>query len=381
MNAPAKAATPEVDGKIPLVDLAAQYAAHKDELDAAVAGVLARTSFVGGPDLSVFETEFAEFCGGGHVAACGNGTDALALSILELIGEGDGNGEIIMPSHTFIATAEAITMAGYLPVFAEIDPETYNMDPESAAAAISPQTKAIIPVHIYGQMAPMDEIMRIADAHQLMVIEDAAQAHGASWKGKMPGHWGHAACFSFYPGKNLGAWGDGGAVFSRDADLITRIRKRANHGRATKYTHDFIGTNSRLDGLQAAVLRVKLRHLEDWNEKRRRVAATYDRLLRDLNSVTLPITDPSAEHVYHLYVIQLDNRDRILKALSAQGIGAGVHYPVPVHMQPAYAHLGIAADTFPATNKAADRILSLPIFPEMSETQIERVVVALQASI
>ena len=367
--------------KIPLVDLKAQYAAHKGELDAALADVLARTGFIGGDDLATFETEFAEFCGGGHAVACGNGTDALTLAIVELLGPGDGIGEIIMPSHTFIATAEAITNAGYLPIFSEIDPDTYLIDSSAMTSKITPRTKALIPVHIYGQMAPMDKIMAIAEDRGLVVIEDAAQAHGAKWKGEGPGQCGHAACFSFYPGKNLGAWGDGGAVFARDEELISRIRKRANHGRATKYIHDFVGTNSRLDGLQAAILRVKLRHLRDWNEKRRRVASLYGQLLKDLNNVKLPVNEPDAEHVFHLYVIQLDNRDTVLKALGDHGIGAGIHYPVPVHQQPAYRHLGVTAEDLSVTKGIAERVISLPIFPEMTLSQIERVVSTLRTVI
>ncbi len=367
--------------RIPLVDLSAQYSAYKKELDAALAGVIAASGFVGGASHTAFEIEFAEFCGGGHVAACGNGTDALTLAIIELLGQGDGTVEIIMPSHTFIATAEAISNAGYVPIFAEIVPDTYVIDTSAMTSKITPRTKAVIPVHIYGQMAPMDVIVEIAEDHGLVVIEDAAQAHGATWRGKGPGQLSHAACFSFYPGKNLGAWGDGGAVFARDRELIAGIRKRANHGRATKYTHDFVGTNSRLDGLQAEVLRVKLGHLLDWNKKRRRVAARYSELLRGLNDVTLPVIEPYAEHVFHLYVIQLGNRDAVLKALSDRGIGVGIHYPVPVHRQPAYAHLGVAAADLPVTNRIAERVLSLPMFPEMTFTQVERVVSTLRALI
>jgi dTDP-4-amino-4,6-dideoxygalactose transaminase len=366
---------------IPLVDLKAQYAAHKDELDSALADVIARTGFVGGAGHAAFEAEFAEFCGGGHAAACGNGTDALTLAIVELLGRGDGTGEIIMPSHTFIATAEAISNAGYQPVFAEIDANTYVIDSTAMASKITLRTKAVIPVHIYGQMAPMDKIMAIAEDRGLIVIEDAAQAHGATWKRKGPGQLSHAACFSFYPGKNLGAWGDGGAVFARDGELIAGIRKRTNHGRATKYSHDFIGTNSRLDSLQAEILRVKLAHLLDWNEKRRQIAARYNDLLSGLKGVVPPVIDPDALHVFHLYVIQLENRDAVLKALSDRGIGAGVHYPVPVHRQPAYAHLGTPVTDFPITNRVAERVLSLPIFPEMTFTQVERVVSTLRAVI
>jgi dTDP-4-amino-4,6-dideoxygalactose transaminase len=361
------------NGKIPLVDLRAQYEAHRAELDAAVAGCVGNTAFVGGPDLKAFEEEFAAFCGGGYAVGCGNGTDAIEIAVREVLGGGDGSGEVITVTNTFIATTEAITTAGYRPVLVDCRPGTYEMDPAAVARAITPRTKAILPVHLYGQMAPMDEIMTVAQKHGLKVVEDAAQAHGASWKGKGPGQWGDAATFSFYPGKNLGAWGDGGAVFTRDAGLAKRIRMRANHGRTDKYLHEFEGRNSRLDGLQAAVLRVKLRHLADWNAARRRAASWYDRFLEGDNRITRPVVDPAGEHVFHLYVVEVDDRDRVLADLQKRGIGAGVHYPVPLHKQPAYAGHGYAAADFPVATASADRILSLPIFPELTEAQAERV--------
>lgn len=361
------------NGKIPLVDLRAQYEAHRGELDAAVAACASATAFVGGTELTAFEQEFAAFCGGGHAVGCGNGTDAIEIVLRELLGPGDGGGEVITVSNTFIATAEAISNAGYRPVFVDVRPGTYEMDPDALARAVGPCSRAVMPVHLYGQMAPMDEIMAIAEKHGLKVIEDAAQAHGASWKGRGPGQWGDAATFSFYPGKNLGAWGDGGAVFTRDAGLAKRVRMRANHGRTDKYLHEFEGRNSRLDGLQASILRVKLRHLADWNEARRRVAAWYDRLLDGNNRIGRPLVDPAGQHVFHLYVVEIENRDRVLGELQRRGIGAGVHYPVPLHRQPAYARLGYAADDFPVTTAASRRILSLPIFPEMQEAQAIRV--------
>ena len=377
--------------RIPLVDLRAQYLAHKAEFDEAIGRCLADSSFIGGPDHKAFAQEFAEFCGGGHVALCGNGTDALYLALLELLGRGNGQGEVITVSHTFIATAEAITLAGYRTVFVDVEPDTCLMDTSLIEEAITPRTKAILPVHLYGQMVPMDRVMEIAGRHGLPVIEDAAQAHGATWKGKGPGQWGDfdtlrtqskdAACFSFYPGKNLGAWGDGGAVFSRDQELIERIQMRANHGRTAKYEHEFIGVNSRLDGLQAAILRVKLRHLAEWNEKRRKVAAVYDELLGGLEGVQLPTIADAAEHVFHLYVVQVDDRDRVLGLLREQGIGAGIHYPIPLHEQPAYAHLGIAPEALPVTHALARRVLSLPIYPEMTKAQVGNVVAALRHSL
>jgi len=359
--------------KIPLVDLKAQYRAHEGEFRAALEQCLNNTAFVGGPELTAFEKEFAEFCGGGHAVGCGNGTDALTLALLDLLGPGDGSGEIVTVAHTFIATSEAISTAGYRPVFVDVDADTGLMDLAKTAAAIGPATRALMPVHLYGQMVAMDRLMALADKHGLKVIEDAAQAHGATWQGKGPGQWGHAACFSFYPGKNLGAWGDGGAVFTRDAGLAARIRKRANHGRQDKYLHEFEGVNSRLDGLQAAILRVKLRHLAQGNAARRRAAAWYDGFLAGNNRVKLPHTQPDAAHVFHLYVIQLDARDRVMKALNEHGIGAGVHYPVPLHEQPAYKRLGLSPESLPVTSRVARHVLSLPIFPEITRDQVEYV--------
>ncbi len=367
--------------KIPLVDLRAQYLAYKDEFDAAIRDCLATSSFIGGPDHSALAEEFAAFCGGGYVALCGNGTDALYLALVELLGAGDGTGEVITVSHTFIATAEAITRAGYRPVFVDIEPDTCLMDLSQVEAAIGPATRALVPVHLYGQMVPMDQLMAIARRHGLSVIEDAAQAHGATWLGKGLGQWGDAACVSFYPAKNLGAWGDGGAVLTRDADLATRIAMRANHGRVDKHSHQLEGINSRLDGLQAAVLRVKLRHLADWNAARRRVASWYDTLLGGENAIQLPVTRPGAEHVFHLYVVQVDDRNRVLEVLTRHGIGAGIHYPVPLHEQPAYGHLGLVSEALPVTSGVARRILSLPICPEMTREQAERVANTLREAI
>ena len=365
---------------IPLVDLGAQYHAYKGEFDAALVACLEHTSFIGGPDHAALQQEFAKWCGGGHVALVGNGTDALYLALVELLERGEGTGEVITASHTFIATAEAISAAGYRPVFVDIDADTYLMDLDGVEAAIGPNTRAIIPIHIYGQMVPMDRLMRIANTHGLIVLEDAAQAHGAHWNGKKPGEWGHAACFSFYPGKNLGAWGDAGAVFSRDNDLIERITMRANHGRLDKYVHELEGVNSRLDGLQAAVLLVKLGHIDEWNEARRNVAAWYSELLAGQKSIKLPITSAEAEHVFHLYVVQVDDRDRVQQAMKMDGVNTGVHYPVPLHQQPAYKYLGYKPDEFPNTANAAQRILSLPIFPELTRVQAERVANALIAA-
>lgn len=364
--------------RIPLVDLKAQYAAHRDEFDAAVKECIENTAFIGGPAHKGFSEAFADYCGGGHVTLCGNGTDAIYLAIVELMGFGEQGQEIITVPNTFIATTEAIIRAGYTPVFVDVSPDTLLMNPELLENAISPKTKGILPVHLFGQMAPMDHIMAIADNNGLIVIEDAAQAHGARWQGKGPGQWGHAATFSFYPGKNLGAWGDGGAVFTQDQSLAERMTMHANHGRKGKYLHEAYGVNSRLDGLQAAVLSAKLPHMQTWTAKRRSVAAKYSDLLSDVSEFVLPETRQDAEHVFHLYVVRLNDRDRILNGLHERGIGAGVHYPVPLHEQPAYASMNIPAEALPVASDAAKRQLSLPMFPELTDEQIITVVDALK---
>lgn len=363
-----------MSNRIPLVDLRAQYLAHKTEFDEAITRCVTASAFIGGADHDAFAAEFAEFCGGGHVALCGTGTDALYLALVEILGQGDGSGEVVTVSHTFVATAEAITRAGYKPVFVDVDPGTCLMDVSQIPDVITARTRAVMPVHLYGQMVPMDEVAAIARAHDLAVIEDAAQAHGATWQGRGPGQWGDAACFSFYPAKNLGAWGDGGAVITQDRDLAERIRMRANHGRVAKYTHEFEGVCSRLDGLQAAILRVKLLHLREWNEARRRIAAFYDESLAESDAVKRPVTNEGAEHVFHLYVVQVNDRDEVLTRLHESNIGAGVHYPIPVHEQPAYRHLGIPPESLPTTHILARRVLSLPIYPEMTAAQVNAVV-------
>jgi dTDP-4-amino-4,6-dideoxygalactose transaminase len=364
---------------IPLVDLKAQYRRYKAEFDAALQSVIESCAFVGGPDVAAFAKEFADFCGGGHVTTCGNGTDAIQVAIFGLLGRGDGTGEIIVPTHTFIATSEAIANLGFKPVFADIDPDTYVIDVASARKAITPRTKAIIPVHIYGHMAPMDQIMTLAEEHGLKVIEDAAQAHGATWKGRTAGQYGDATTFSFFPGKNLGAWGDAGAVFTRNAALGQVMQKYANHGRLDKYKHEFEGINSRLDTMQAAILRVKLRHLQQWNNERRQIAKWYEQRLSGRNDVLVPRIATDATHVFHLYVVQVaaELRDPLLDKMKDRGIGAGVHYPVPLHEQPAYSHMKHKPSDFPVTSGIARRIVSLPIFPEMTEEQVDTVCKAL----
>jgi len=367
--------------KIPLVDLKAQYHAYKQEFDEAIQTCLENTSFIGGLDHEAFTHEFAEFCGGGYVVPTANGTDAITLALMELLGQGDGSGEIITVAHTFIATTEAISSAGYIPVMVDIDPHTYLMDVSKVEAAITPHTKAILPVHLYGQMVDMQALMDVAHKHQLVVLEDAAQAHGAAFMGHGPGHWSGTATFSFYPGKNLGAYGDAGAIFTTDADLASRILQRANHGRIDKYLHLFEGVSSRLDGLQAAVLRVKLRHLSGWNEARRRAAGWYNQLLEGTAGITTPQVHPQAVHVYHIYPVLVENRDEVLKQLHDDGIGAGVHYPVPLHEQPAYAHLNITPEALPVSHRVGRTELSLPIYPELTFEQAEYVTECLKKAV
>lgn len=355
---------------IPLVDLKAQYRSIQTELDAAMQAVLDRTAFIGGEDLRQFEAEFAAYCGSKACVGVGNGTDALYLALRALgIGSGD---EVITVAHTFIATAEAISQTGARPVFVDIREDTMLIDPDAVEAAITPRTRAIVPVHLYGQPCDMDRLLEIAKHHNLKVIEDAAQAHGARWRGRRVGSLGDVACFSFYPGKNLGAYGDAGAVVSQDEYLIERVRMLANHGRLEKYTHQMEGVNSRLDGLQAAILRVKLRYLDSWNAARQRHAAHYTGALKD-SGLILPVVHPEAESVWHLFVVRVSQRDKFQAWLKEQGISTGIHYPLPLHQQPAYQYLGLATGTLPVTEKVASEIVSLPMYAELTEEQVEKI--------
>lgn len=357
--------------KIPLVDLQAQYRSLKPAMDAAIQGVIDATSFVLGPTVEAFERDFAAFCRVDHCVAVGNGTDATVLA-LEALGVGRGD-EVITVAHTFIATAEGISELGAVPVFVDVRPDSLLMDVSKVEAAITPRTKAILPVHLYGQTVDMDPLLELARARGLKVMEDACQAHGAEYKGRRAGSMGDAATFSFYPGKNLGAYGDAGAVVTRHAPVADLVRRKRNHGRATKYTHDLVGRNSRMDGLQGAVLGVKLPHLDAWNELRRRRAATYDELLAPFG-VRRVATQEGCLPVFHLYVVRVADRDRVLDRLKAAGIEGGVHYPVPLHLQKAYEHLGLKAGALPVTEKAATEILSLPLWPEM-DPAVQRTVV------
>jgi dTDP-4-amino-4,6-dideoxygalactose transaminase len=353
---------------IPLCDLYAQYLTIKADIDAAIARTIVHSAFIGGAELQAFEAEFASYCESKACVGVGNGTDALYLALRGLgVGPGD---EVVTVAHTFIATAETITLTGARPVFVDIKEDTMLMDPDALESAITSRTRAIVPVHLYGQPCDMDGIMEVARRHQLKVVEDAAQAHGARWRDKRVGSIGDVGCFSFFPGKNLGAYGDAGAVVSQDEQLIRRIRMLANHGRMDKYIHEHEGVNSRLDGLNAAILRVKLRHLDEWNEARRRHARQYMEALRD-SGVRLPVVHPHAEPVWHLCVVRVRDRDSVQAMLQKQGIAAGVHYPVPLHRQPAYKYLEVPEGSLPVTERVAAHVLSLPMYPELSRDQIE----------
>ncbi|HTY36189.1 MAG TPA: DegT/DnrJ/EryC1/StrS family aminotransferase [Bacteroidota bacterium] len=354
--------------KIPLVNLKAQYASIKQEIDSAIQRVLDETDFISGNAVAEFETSFAAYCGTRSAVGLANGTDALQLSLLALgIGRGD---EVITGVNTFIATSEAISATGARPVFVDNDPHTYTIDTARIEEKVTPNTKAILPIHLYGQPAAMDVINDIAARHHLAVIEDAAQAHGASFRGKTVGTMGRLACFSFYPGKNLGAYGDAGAIASNDEALANKVRMLANHGRMKKYEHEIEGYNSRLDTLQAAVLSVKLRHLKAWTERRQQHAALYTKLLAGTSSIVTPSVHPDATHVYHLYVVRVQHRDRVQQALKEAGIATGIHYPIPLHLQPAYRYLNIPAGSYPVAERFAGELLSLPMYPELTSDQI-----------
>lgn len=364
--------------RVPLVDLKAQYVDIKPEINAAIERILDNTSFILGSEVAEFEDDFAGFIGVDGAVGVASGTAALKLALVAY-GIGPGN-EVITTAHTFMATAEVISQVGATPVFVDIDPLTYNIDPQMVASAVTPRTKAIIPVHLYGQPVDMDPLLEIAKANDLALIEDAAQAHGAEYKGRRCGSIGDLACFSFYPGKNLGAYGDGGAVTGNDRDLLDRVRRLRDHGRTTKYSHDDIGYSERLDALQAAVLSVKLPKLEAWTEERRKHAKSYGELLSECD-VVLPYEAEYARHVYHLYVIRVRNRDQVMEQLQKDGIGAGIHYPIPLHRQPAYLDLGYDKVTLPVTERVAEEVLSLPIYPEISENKIAYVVEAVKKAI
>lgn len=354
--------------KVPFLDLKAQLAPIREEVRVAIDAVLDATAFAGGPFVEKFEKEFAAFCGAKHCVAVGNGTDALWLSLLALgIGKAD---EVITAPSTFVATAEAISFAGAEPVFVDIEPDTCNMDPKKLESVITPRTKAIIPVHLFGQPADMDPILEIARKHNLLVIEDACQAHGALYKGKEAGTMGVAGCFSFYPGKNLGAYGEAGAVVTDDNDLAKKIRVYRDHGQPQKYHHDVIGWNARMDGIQGAVLSVKLKYLEQWTEARRANAALYGKHLSGVDGMRIPVERDYAKHVYHIYALRHPKRDALMAFLNEKGVATGIHYPVPVHMTMAYEYLKHKSGSFPVAELAASEFVSLPMYPELSSEQI-----------
>jgi dTDP-4-amino-4,6-dideoxygalactose transaminase len=361
---------------IPLVDLRAQYQRLKDEINPAIQAVLDKCNFILGNEVAEFEQAFARFAGVRHGIGVSSGTEALHLA-LRAAGVGPGD-EVITVANTFIATVLAITLTGATPVLVDCEAEGYEIDVNQIGPAVTERTKAIIPVHLYGQCADMDPIMELAARKNLMVIEDAAQSHGAEYKGRSAGSMGALGCFSFYPGKNLGAYGDGGIVVTDDDELAEKLRLLRNWGSVVKYHHPVVGFNSRLDTIQAAVLKVKLKHLPRWNEARRQCAHVYDELLATEPMVITPRTMPYNAHVFHLYVVQVPDRDRVLAGLNAAGIGAGIHYPVPVHLQGAYASLGHIEGDFPNAERLAKRCLSLPLFAELVEDQIAVVVDALR---
>lgn len=360
---------------VPYMDLPAQIKPLRTELDEAVARVIDNTAFCLGSEVFAFEKEFAEYCGVKHALGINSGTSALHLALKALdIGPGD---EVVTTPYTFVATSWAIDYVGAKPVFVDIDDKSFNMDPELTEKAITKNTKAILPVHIYGQPFDVDRFLEIGEKHGIPVIEDAAQAHGAKYKGVRVGGLGVMSCFSFYPGKNLGAFGEGGALLTNDDKLAERVKSLRDHGSKVRYYHDEVGYNYRMEGIQGAVLSVKLKHLESWNKRRREIAAEYDRELAGL-PLRLPEIEDFAETVYHLYVIRSDKRDALKAHLDANKIGNGLHYPLPLHLQKAFAHLGYREADFPVSEKAAKECLSLPIFPEMTEKQINSVIAAIK---
>jgi dTDP-4-amino-4,6-dideoxygalactose transaminase len=361
---------------VPFVDLKVQYLAIKDEIDAAVLGVLESTQFVLGKEVAAFEELFGAYTQTKHVMGVNTGTSALHLSLLAAgIGRGD---EVITTPFTFIATASAIDYTGATPVFVDIDPTSFTIDPAKIEAAITPRTKAILPIHLYGQPADMDPIMEIARRHSLVVIEDACQAHGAEYKGRRVGSIGDLGCFSFYPGKNLGAYGEGGAVTTNNPELARTVRMLRDWGAERRYYHDLKGFNYRLEGVQGAVLKVKMKYIEGWTEARRAVAARYDGQL-DGSGIHTPAAAADRRHVYHIYAIRDAQRDTLQTFLHDHGVSTGIHYPIPVHMQRAFAELGHKEGDFPHAEAASREVLSIPMYPELPVDQQEQVIAALKA--
>jgi len=361
---------------VPFVDLKIQYHTIKAEIDSAVLGVLESCQFALGKEVSALEEEFARYCGASNGVGVNSGTSALHLALLAAdIGPGD---EVITVPFTFVATTAAVVYTGAKPVFVDIDPRSYTMDPAQIEKVITAKTKAILPVHLYGQMADMDPILEIARKHGLLVIEDAAQAHGAEYKGRRAGSMGDMGCFSFYPGKNLGAYGEGGMVVTNHSEYIRKIRMLRDWGSEKKYFHVLKGYNYRMEGIQGAVLRVKLRHLESWTEARRRWAVMYNQLMEPAGIPT-PQAMPGRRHVFHVYAIRTPNRSALQEHLHSRQIFTNIHYPIPVHLQEAYSDLGYKKGDFPQAEQAADEVLSLPMFPELTEAQVRETAEAVLA--
>jgi dTDP-4-amino-4,6-dideoxygalactose transaminase len=365
--------------KVPFLDLWSQHLPLMSEFNQAIQEVIESSAFAGGRFVTAFEEEFAAYGEVPYAIGVGSGTEALWLSLLAS-GVGAGDEVITVPS-TFMATAEAITYCGARPVFVDVDEQTYTMNPDALKPALTAKTKAIIPVHLFGQPADMDPILEFGRDHGLHVIEDACQAHGATYKGKRVGTFGDTACFSFYPGKNLGAFGEAGAIVTNSAELDEKIRILRDHGQERKYFHSVVGWNCRMDGIQAAVLRIKLRQLEATNQRRRNHAAQYDTGLRECESVITPAQASYAQHVYHIYAIRVSNRDETIRSLTDQGIATGIHYPVPVHLQEAYQSLGYTRASFPIAERCAAEFVSLPMYPELTHSQIEQVIEAVKEAV
>jgi dTDP-4-amino-4,6-dideoxygalactose transaminase len=353
--------------KVPVLDLKAEFAELRDEIMPALDLVCTNAEFILGPEVEAFEREFADFCGTKHCVALSSGTAALHLGLLAMGVQPDN--EVITTPNTFLASAEAITYCGAVPVFVDIDPATANLDPNLIERAITPRTRAILPVHLYGRPADMDPIMAIAAKHNLRVLEDSAQAHGAHYRGRRVGSLGHAAIFSFYPTKNLSGCGEGGVLTTNDDQIAKFARAARNHGQTARYEHEFVGYNYRMDGIQGAILRIKLRRLYAWTARRQEIAREYRKLLASAR-VEMPLDDPRDECVYHQFVIYVSNRNSVVKQLGEREIETVVHYPRPVHLQPAYSSLGLPPGTFPQVERACTRVLSLPVHPRLSAEQV-----------
>jgi dTDP-4-amino-4,6-dideoxygalactose transaminase len=363
---------------IPVLDLRRQYKTIEDEIGSAVRDVFERGAFINGPNVAAFEEEVAAYLGAGFAVGLNSGTDALHLALRALdIGPGD---EVITTPFTFVATSEAIGMVGATPVFADIDPRTYTLDPRAVEAAVTPRTRAILPVHLYGLPAPMQELMAIARRHGIAVVEDCAQSIGATFEGRATGTFGDVGCFSFFPSKNLGAYGDGGMAVTADPQIARRIRALRAHGATKKYYHEELGVNSRLDELQAAILRIKLRRLPQWNEARRRVAAAYTNAFSNVPGIQVPVEPPDSHAVYHQYTVGIDDRNATQTFLREGGVETMVYYPVPLHLQDVHRAMNLGEGSFPVSENAAQRVLSLPMFPEIEEAEIRTVVETLIAS-